>query len=901
MRRKDSSLQLFAGLCWLLSVGCRTRVSEPIDRSAVAFAGCESVWSGPRCVLTTERELRVWLPTWQPVIARSNGHRLATRSERRQDGTLLRMAIPPGATSLVLTANDGSSVLELRLLDSVLPPALARAIQQRARGEFAAARRTLEAAMPGFSESLVWRARSLLARVALSEGDLPGALSGLRSALERAYREGRLSDALEDASALAYLSCMHSRDFGEARALLAQAAERCSEDPSARALLPYYQAIVSRESGDPSGALASFGQASALIERIDLREHAALAREASASTLAYLGRHADAVREQERVAREFDSQDACKQSDRYEAVAWLALLSEPAPGSELAASAARASDLAGQILQGCPSPWRQRNHAINAALLALQSNDLASAQAWLDRQAQVELRDPVLDTWQTEARARLQLARGELREARASFERAQQLAEHHALWENQHLALIGEARVHVRSGRDELALQAYRAAEALLSDVLGFVPVSEGQAGFQRAREAGTRELVALAVRLGRERMAFEVARVANTRVLASVSRQAAVARLDPGLRARWESAIGEYRARRDTFERAQSGAWRVPANQLPAYEVELARQRAAARSALDEAYALLARPGSPSADARKLEPGELVLAYFPAPSGFWAFAASAGATRALAFPPLSPGLSRVQQAGLLLTPFLSELREARRVRVINAALLPQLDVHALELDGAPLGERVPVSYMLDLGAAPDPPPTAAGRALIVANPAGDLAEAELEAQSIRRHLGLDEGALSLRGAATRARVLSALSSLELFHFAGHVKYAGVEGIDSALLLADGELSLGEILSLPDVPRTVVLSASEGARSDGHGFAAGLGLAQAFIASGAQEIVAAARPVRDGLARGFIERFYRAWAAHPELGCTEAVRQAQRELRAEQPAEDWAAFRVLTR
>ena len=145
--------------------------------------------------------------------------------------------------------------------------------------------------------------------------------------------------------------------------------------------------------------------------------------------------------------------------------------------------------------------------------------------------------------------------------------------------------------------------------------------------------------------------------------------------------------------------------------------------------------------------------------------------------------------------------------------------------------------------------------------------------------------------------ARARAR---ALAKAALFHYAGHGQFAGTEGIDSGLQLADGQLSLGDILALPAAPRLVVLSACEGARAEGPGFAGGLSVAEAFIAAGVREVVASTRPVADDAARALVTAFYAARAGDPEANA--AARCAGLNCAAqEQPDADWASFRLLTR
>jgi CHAT domain-containing protein len=103
---------------------------------------------------------------------------------------------------------------------------------------------------------------------------------------------------------------------------------------------------------------------------------------------------------------------------------------------------------------------------------------------------------------------------------------------------------------------------------------------------------------------------------------------------------------------------------------------------------------------------------------------------------------------------------------------------------------------------------------------------------------------------------------------VRLFHYAGHATGPAAGAAFSALLLGDGaRIDLGDLLAMPRVPEVVVLSACEaGADAFTAGGAAGstVGLAHAFIASGARAVVAPTRAVGDSDARAFVSRLYAA-------------------------------------
>jgi CHAT domain-containing protein len=95
-------------------------------------------------------------------------------------------------------------------------------------------------------------------------------------------------------------------------------------------------------------------------------------------------------------------------------------------------------------------------------------------------------------------------------------------------------------------------------------------------------------------------------------------------------------------------------------------------------------------------------------------------------------------------------------------------------------------------------------------------------------------------------------------------------------------------------LALSSSPSQVVLAACEGARLDGDGIA----LAEAFVLSGAREVLAATRAVDDASTLRFVRALYRAKARAPRLA--EALRATMAAAGADD-GEAWRAFRVIVR
>jgi CHAT domain-containing protein len=196
------------------------------------------------------------------------------------------------------------------------------------------------------------------------------------------------------------------------------------------------------------------------------------------------------------------------------------------------------------------------------------------------------------------------------------------------------------------------------------------------------------------------------------------------------------------------------------------------------------------------------------------------------------------------------------------------------------------------VTYGADLPSHANPPESHA--ALVLSDPNGNLAAARDEGRDVASALARSWNVVSLEGEdATSAAVRDALAHADLFHFAGHGRAAGRAGWSSAMPLASGQLSLGDILALPRAPARVVLSACDGAHTGG------MSLAQAFLVAGSRAVVASTRPVRDDVARAITSALYESLVADPHADLASALRDAQLAVRTRIPDADWSAFRAL--
>lgn len=867
----------------------------------VAFAGCAAVVAGPVCELPGAGALRVWTPSEARATFTFDREPVAAEGRPVDGGVLYTLALPPASAEraghLHLRLGEGAQAgawsLATRPVDA--DPRLARADQLKREGALDRAKETLgdPSEYPASSRGRVMAA---LGRVALAQGRTDVALTWLERSMADHAARGRVSDRVRDAAASAWALIELQRRYREAADVLDAVAAHQAEWPEARFHVPYNRALLAKRTGDLRAALALTRQAERAAARLGEGRLSHIAHESAADILLALGRGAEAVEAFEALAhRELD---ACDRARLDTNIAWALLSSTrpeaPEPAREATQRLERALD---SLRAGCPQPADIANVRLNLALAALMRGEVAAAEAQLAevRAGEWTARGERL-AWLLDLEGRLRLAQGEAAEA---------LQIHNEQLARAEAAMVPEAiwRAQLRRGEALEALEqwaeaeaAYRDAEGVIDEHALLVPLDAGRASFLSERDRSARRLVDLLVRRGRAADALGAARIARARALASVRQLDRLDGLEAPERARWDAAVARYREERLELDALAADDWKLSGARLEAARQARRERLLALRHTLDEAFALLGAQRLSPAQLSPPAEGELILALFPLASGegWHAFARVADGVV----------VEQVSLAGeAVLAPFAESLRAAERLRVLAYGEAQALDVHALPFDGAPLIATLPVVYGVDLPLATgqDEGRAASRRALVVSDPRHDLPWAAAEGRAVVAALeGWQTRALAGDAASGQA-VAEALGEVELMHYAGHGTFAGATGFESRLELAgESHLSVGDILASSAVPRRVVLSGCETARTPEGERAVGDSLAHSFIAAGSDTVIAAVRPVEDVLA-GAVARDLYAGAGDAEWELVTAFQAAQDAASRDLPGTDWAAYRVVVR
>ena len=146
------------------------------------------------------------------------------------------------------------------------------------------------------------------------------------------------------------------------------------------------------------------------------------------------------------------------------------------------------------------------------------------------------------------------------------------------------------------------------------------------------------------------------------------------------------------------------------------------------------------------------------------------------------------------------------------------------------------------------------------GPPVVLGNPTGDLPGAEKEAQRRSRH---PRRPSRLGAAATRDALLAA-GSPAVLHVASHGVYDATDPLLSRLAMADGVVTVEDLLAAGPAPGLLVLSGCVTGMSDRKPGDELIGLAQATLRRGTRSVVATLWETFDESSALFFEHFYEA-------------------------------------
>lgn len=876
-----------------------------IQRQDVEFAGCEAVVAGPVCEVGEESTLRFWVPSRDKgLVIHLNGQVAESKRITIQDGTRLSVTVPRGTKEVAVTGPSGETFFRLPLRPSLDTPALREAMQAMRKNNLALAEEKLDVAKKDAQRDVILQALRIQARIERRKQS-SNTKDLFQKAIDLGHAAGRISDELDDRYLLGFVRMIGDYDFAGAKSDLAWGAALDDQCPERRIDGDYYRGLLAMEMGRLDEALRWFRRSSAGAERLDLPEQDRAARLLMSDILGILGRHSEAHQLLERVLEGSSaSEDPCIRARFATTAAWVRMRAVEA-SEDNAAALSQATEAANLAKTQCPSA-----HALallNLAFLDARTKKITEARNHLAEARQAAAPDDQrfrvwsdflameLDVLEKPADV---LSASEALQAKGTATLSPELS---------FAAFLNRARALDALGRQDDAQAAFEEANEALDRWSALVPLGEGLETFFLQNENSARHWMDFLVRQAEAKVPGTLTWTNSATVAAAAARRslvrffATLAQTDlapPG-------DASSYRKSRKAVDAAVT-------NKKPAPENDVARLEKAQK----DARAALVFPQRSGMNS-SAPANSLTLLYHPLVYGWVGFALeSNGQVHIARLPPFDEeALTAVEKGShsaalskILLEPFAEPIRRAKRLRVPAHGRLRRIPFEALPWEGRVLADSVAVTYgfdgagVIDRDVDPSLKCTTQPGALVVTNPGGDLPgakKASMQVQNALRSHGWSVHVLE-GVAATRENALAQLQDpcTTLFHYDGHAKFDGRDGLRAVLVLHDGTLTVTDILELPRVPQSVALLGCATGKDEG------LGLAQAFLVRGSHEVLAAMEDVDDRLSQRLAEGLYiNALAAtHGPPSLTSALQVSSAALRSTADKNDaWWLFRVFSR
>jgi tetratricopeptide (TPR) repeat protein len=906
-----------------LSGGGSCRGTAEVILDGVEFAGCDDVLADDSCVVAPGARLVIWLPVaHEAEVVAPPG---AQQRHLRGGVQLILTNVDPQRPVAVFGRHANQRWRwQLSLKSAERHPDLHAAIDRLKAGNAEAASALVTRAWDHLDERQRALGLALRSEVAQTRGDDAQWFALRTEAAAQAVRAGALASAARHHLTLAHGHLTRRHDLTMARSHIDRGVSLGLAGVTA-IRVDMQRGYLAERAGALAAALEHFSTSAVRAERLDQKLDAWLALRKRAAVLASIGRFDEALTQFRSLAKEAHDKPACDRAGFLSSVAWHEMMAREAGTAEKVVgpvvNTVALLDEALALYRGsCPTGAGQLpNVYTNLALARLQAGHIDLARAALAA-ARTPRRPPQIfvELWRLDLEGRAALAAGEAAAAREVYNQLEELAVRTLASAARWRAVVGRARAEAMLGHRSTAIAAYREAEALLDDQLDQVPLGEGQTDFLAARDIATGELMAALHAEGRLADAVETARLGRGRMLAGLHPQDRLLGLTPEQRQTWEAAAGAFLTARDQLERAVAQRWTLAGAELEAARSAEERVARDAQQAWTRALSAIKRARKGGASPPAPPPsGEVILGYHPiarsagGSTSWMGYVLAGEAIEMVRLGVLDTAAPSHELAARLLRPFDGLIAEARRVRVFAYGPLGDVDLHALPYQGEAFGARRRIVYSLDLPpsgaiARPSASPAIAATeraALVVADPIGNLPAARREGEDVaallRRRRPTVVSFLGSQAGRSGADLRALLPRADLFHYAGHGRFAAADGLGSELRLADGaSLALADVLALAPrgAPRQVVLSGCETARTLNKA-GANLGLAHAFVLAGSEAVVASVREVGDEVARRLSTHLHE--LDEDDLG--EALRLTQLALSRDSPTADWAAFRVIVR
>jgi len=930
----------------------------------VTLAGCFYLRADGSCEVSRDikgqfDELRLLVEASpQTEISVFQGWRgLSTTIDHQDRGRLVRVRPLAGVSSLTVVARRGITWQRqvLQVHEWTAAEWVQKAFDTWAfRGHPEVAERELRERLrePQSLPDEAW-ALGILARIALEGNRISEAEDLFRRALKADQKAGLISNVIRDSFRLKEILATHQQRFESATRLLDSIEDAVQQDPGSRSWLEYNRGLVELEQDRLVNALKHAEAGEQWAQRFGDLEAIRELRAMQAEVLQRLNRTHEANVLFRGLA---DSEPSpCRRAELYLGQGRVGrhLLEGPQTAKADATpevplqAALRIYRTPGE--SGCSHQRRMRRVLLELAQVAVLHRNPKEAQEWLQQlehglssQDVESNRDLQPQIFNIKGQIALQEAQtpdspaevrqSALKRAQSAFEEmkkqsipptsaqsvhdTQALLFHESYWQ----ALVGIAEAQRAMKQYPEALKTCLEADSYLANYGLSLPLGASRGGFLGRHERGSSLCLTLFLECNQQDAAFNWLR--EVRVRASLPLLGVLQRTTD------QSTPRSYVDLRKLLDK------NVQEEELAAQDriATLRQERVHLYEQLLETIETLAPPAQPPAKRsfRPLAQGELALICHPGLGGGW-ICIAATSTQKVSFrvDKLGKGVDRERLAQDLLGPIDPLLRSSRVLRVLayGNEMRTETDIHLLPriVNGksVPLwNSGIDVVYALDLPLEQINSNSGERRiALLVADPQQNLPELRKVADELETAFRVKNwrtivqiGGEQTYGrwpnqqesptpAALQENLRTMLETADLFLYMGHAAVERPAGWTHALRTArEAGLLVTDILLLSRVPRQVILLGCETAESSEEtGGQEALGIAQSFVARGAEAVIATQRPVKAAWVATLARALSRQGLTGQTHDLVDLLRRSISELAAqpENAAEDLGTFRVV--
>ncbi len=526
------------------------------------------------------------------------------------------------------------------------------------------------------------------------------------------------------------------------------------------------------------------------------------------------------------------------------------------------------------------------NSLLNLAYDASQRGSLQETEAFLKR-ARNESKREKKSAFFSLLIGKLRLQQNRTDEARKIYSRLIESEQLQTIDRWKAITGLAESQIHQAPER---ALANFREANLLVEDIANQAALLSNQRDDVATTLRSSRGIVDLLANQGRVSEAWDTALRARRRLASARSAALYFASIREDLRDQVDAVRVKHRTARSHLHQLRSNLWAVAKDEERRARLNIAKQQRLVSDLMGDLLELIRQP-TVAPTAQRPAAGHVSVMLFPGHDKWWVFARTHESIEAVAIATtsISPDLASI---GLALERVLPRIESITDLLFLPTADASRIDLHFANVHGRPLGLQVPVAYSLD-GYRQRPRPRPHATAVLLGDSAKHIAtEVELnriEASLVARGLSVTIPT----GPRLEFHVLQdSLAKADIVHFAGHAESRNGP-FENALRLGNSRwLTAGDILWSPLPGRRVVLAGCETAMNPGG--RPGWTVAEAFLASGASEVLATTRKIKPKLANTM------GLQAHAHAGpLSHRLLVAAQALHRDAPETDWAAFRVL--